>query len=170
MLSLSLFSSRSSRPQLITRQSSVFHSLTLSQQVFYQMPSYEGTVSITKEVGPCGYSPSEAPAVVFTMIFSALTIANFFQTIRTRYWFMLAVVFGVLCETIGSGLRIYGSFHPTVIAPYIAQQVSLNREGVLQNPSRHSRLTSSSSLSPPDAGHHRYHPSLFRCHPLHSIG
>lgn len=163
--------SSTSTPQIDWRSSSSLAFFASSSKSILssliKMVSQALVDKIYTQFGPYGYNPSEAAAIVFTIVFALLTIVHFIQVIWTREWFLLVVVFGALLEASANAIRIYGSLNPTVVDPYIAQQVS--KELLL--PHLHldvQELTSSSS--PLDAGHHSSHSSLLCCHSFHSIG
>ena len=44
------------------------------------------------------YDPSLPAAVIFTIVFALTTALHFFQLIRSRTWFFLALAIGGICE------------------------------------------------------------------------
>lgn len=44
------------------------------------------------------YTPTIAGAIIFTILFFAVTVQHVFQLVRYRAWFMLPVVVGGICK------------------------------------------------------------------------
>ncbi|KAK5043550.1 hypothetical protein LTR84_011410 [Exophiala bonariae] len=69
------------------------------------------------------YEPSIVAAVIFAVIFAALTAGHVFRMIRSRQWFLTALVVGGGFEIVGFVIRITGHNDPCVRITYILQTV-----------------------------------------------
>ncbi|KAL8870446.1 MAG: hypothetical protein Q9174_003515 [Haloplaca sp. 1 TL-2023] len=71
------------------------------------------------------YTPSLAAAAVFVVIFAISTLLHCWQCLRGRSWYMIALILGGLCETVGYiGRTISAHQAPDYsLGPYIVQSI-----------------------------------------------
>ena len=73
------------------------------------------------------YAPSLAAAAVFLAVFGLSTIVHCYQCVRGRAWYMVPLILGGLCETVGYVGRIINSKEAPdyQLGPYIIQSLLL---------------------------------------------
>ncbi|TFY66736.1 hypothetical protein EVG20_g4352 [Dentipellis fragilis] len=71
---------------------------------------------------PYGYVPTEWVGIAFVSLFAVSTATHFVQAIYYRTWWLLATAFMCgLLEIGGWAARLWSSFSPTLLKPYIIQ-------------------------------------------------
>ncbi|KIX08772.1 uncharacterized protein Z518_03429 [Rhinocladiella mackenziei CBS 650.93] len=74
-----------------------------------------------KDVYLWKYLPSMPAAIIFVLLFTGVTSAHCWRTVRTRSWFCIAFAVGGLFQIIGYGTRVFSHYHTDQIAPYAIQ-------------------------------------------------
>jgi hypothetical protein len=75
-----------------------------------------------KKNGPYGYVPTEWVCIVFLLLFAFSGIGHAYQGFRWKTWFMIpTMAFGCFGEVIGWAARLWSSYKPLKLNPYIIQ-------------------------------------------------
>jgi len=71
---------------------------------------------------PYGYVPTRSVTIIFLVLFTFSMVLHAVQGIRTRTWWTLpTLVIGGFGEAVGWGGRLWSSFEPTLMDPFLMQ-------------------------------------------------
>ncbi|GAW11885.1 hypothetical protein ANO14919_012380 [Xylariales sp. No.14919] len=71
------------------------------------------------------YTPSAAAAIIFLILFGAVTVAHIYYVIRRRTWYFLVLVVGGILEAVGYAGRFLSSSDTEALAPFLIQNLFL---------------------------------------------